>query len=172
MNSCWPLEMRAPTSALRCVITPETGASIARVAKIETALFKCRLGSLSVCLLALDVGLADGHLQGRAALRLLELALLLRELGHALFHRLLRRSDGRLVRGDGLDLRGGGRLVLVVVRARDLLLVEESLVPGKISLVPLVDGLRLLELGHCAVQVMLRRGERGLGSDYLSLLLS
>ena len=102
--------------------------------------------------------------KGALLSRLLELAVLLSELGPALFHRLLRGSDGGLVRCDGLDLCRGGRLVLVVVRPRDLLLVEESLVPGKVGLVPLVDGLRLLQLGHCAVEVMLRRGERGLGA--------
>ena len=43
----------------------------AAVTKIEAALFECRLGSLDVRLLALDIGLTDSHLQGRAALGLL-----------------------------------------------------------------------------------------------------
>ena len=83
-------------------------------------------------------------------------------MGHALFHRLLGGGDGGLVRGDGLGLRRCDGLVLVVVCVRDLLLLVEGLVAGKVGLVPLVGSLRLPQLGHGAVKVMLRGCKHGL----------
>ena len=74
------------------------------------------------------------------------------------------------VRSNSLDLRGCRRFVLVVVRSRDLLLVEEGLIAGKVCLVPLVDGLRLFQFGNGAVEVVLRSGERSVRGDYFRLL--
>ncbi len=85
--------------------------------------------------------------------------MLLGKLRHALFHSLLCGSKRRLVRGDRLRLGVGGRFVVFIVRARDHLRIKEGFVARKVGLVPLIDGLRLLELGGGAVKIVLRSGK-------------
>ena len=79
--------------------------------------------------------------------------------GPALFHCLLRRGDSGLVRGDSLNLRGSGGFVLIKVRARNYLVVVESLVTGEIGLVLIINRLRLLQFGEGALEVTLRGSE-------------
>jgi len=91
----------------------------AAVAETKAALFERRPSGFFVGLLALYIGLADSHLQWRAALRLLEFASLFGQLCSALVDKFLRGRDSGLVEKHGLGLGCSRCPGVLIICARD-----------------------------------------------------
>ena len=156
--SSWPGATFCPTSTVRLLTMPFTGATIFVYCRFSCGLIEIRLLALRFGQRRRGPGARDLHLLGRGVgvalvrLRLNEFALGLRDL-------LLRRVGAG---AGGLDtgrtgLGGGDRLIVLLLR--NFLLVDQLLVAHEIVLRFHIVGFGLLQLGLGGFELLLARPE-------------